>query len=359
METDPNERDFPEEAAAAEIRAALRLTRLGADNQLSFALDLVRRMPAVLDALSSGAIDERRARAIVDGTLHLSEEVARDVADAVLPHAGSWTTGQLRERLRKLCIETNPEDAKKRYERAVDNRRLAADPTVDGTADIVLVDVPPDRAAAVMASINDEAKRLHTADEQRTMDQLRADIALDRLESADGATASGRPGGVVIRGTAEMFAGIAETPGDLNGYGPVGADISRQIAERQKKATWDWELVHPETGQILDVGTTRRRPDAKQRRIIEGNDPRCVFLGCRMPAKECDIDHTVEYSESGVTKIAELAPLCRHDHNRVRHEIGWTYRRLENGDYLWTSPLGHSYTTSGKPVIDGVEEKPP
>ena len=78
-----------------------------------------------------------------------------------------------------------------------------------------------------------------------------------------------------------------------------------------------------------------------------------------MPARDCDIDHTVEYAESGITKIDELAPLCRHDHNKVRHGIGWSYRRLGNGDYLWTSPLGHTYTTSGKPIIEAVGEKPP
>jgi hypothetical protein len=39
--------------------------------------------------------------------------------------------------------------------------------------------------------------------------------------------------------------------------------------------------------------------------------------------------------------------LCRHDH-RIRHR-GWTYRRLPNADHLWTSPLNHTYTTSGTP----------
>ncbi|MFQ5968690.1 MAG: hypothetical protein ACE5MI_13985 [Acidimicrobiia bacterium] len=29
--------------------------------------------------------------------------------------------------------------------------------------------------------------------------------------------------------------------------------------------------------------------------------------------------------------------------------MGWTYRRLENGDYLWTTRLGQKYTTHGPP----------
>ena len=32
----------------------------------------------------------------------------------------------------------------------------------------------------------------------------------------------------------------------------------------------------------------------------------------------------------------------------IRHQTGWTYQPLPNGDYLWTSPLGGpGYTTSG------------
>jgi hypothetical protein len=46
--------------------------------------------------------------------------------------------------------------------------------------------------------------------------------------------------------------------------------------------------------------------------------------------------------------VGNLAPLCRHHHN-LRHHSGWTHRKLPNGDYLWTSRLGHTYTTSGLP----------
>jgi hypothetical protein len=33
----------------------------------------------------------------------------------------------------------------------------------------------------------------------------------------------------------------------------------------------------------------------------------------------------------------------------IRHLAGWKYERLADGDYLWTSPLGLRYTTSGRP----------
>lgn len=65
-----------------------------------------------------------------------------------------------------------------------------------------------------------------------------------------------------------------------------------------------------------------------------------------MPAEDCDLDHMTPYGESGATSVTNLAPLCRHDH-RLRN-VGWTYRRLDTGDYEWTSRLGLTYHTSGR-----------
>jgi hypothetical protein len=67
-----------------------------------------------------------------------------------------------------------------------------------------------------------------------------------------------------------------------------------------------------------------------------------------MPAEESDLDHTKPWAQTGHTAIDELCPLCRYDHCQ-RHKHGWTYTPIEGGDYVWTSRLGHKYTTSGRP----------
>ena len=58
------------EAAAAEIRVALRLTRRATDHELSFAVEVTRRLPQVWDALNDGTIDVRRARTIAHHPSH-------------------------------------------------------------------------------------------------------------------------------------------------------------------------------------------------------------------------------------------------------------------------------------------------
>ena len=66
-----------------------------------------------------------------------------------------------------------------------------------------------------------------------------------------------------------------------------------------------------------------------------------------MPAVDCDIDHTIRWADGGQTTAANQAPLCRRGHI-IKDTLGWSYRRLLNGQYEWTSRLGHIYITSGR-----------
>ncbi len=342
-----NDPEIAFESAAAEIGAALRLTRRGADSDLALALDLKQRLPRVWEALAAGQIDLRRARVIVSGTAHLSEESAREVVERIIDPAARLTTGQLYALIRRVCVQADPEEAANRYREAVEGRRVVVEPSVDGTAHLLGLDLPPERVSALMRRINDLAKSLKTVDETRTMDQIRADVLLDLL---DGARRSNQRSAGDGRhpGRPDHFGPAHRRSGELAGYGPVIADIARQVAESQPGAEWRWTLTHPDTGLVIDNGTTRRRPTTSQRRHVEARHPSCIFPGCRMPAVDCDLDHRQPWSDGGPTTVDNLVPLCRHDHN-IRHHSGWTHRALPNGDHIWTSRLGHTYTTSGLP----------
>ena len=341
------ELEFGLDAAAMEVQAALRLTRRMAEIEIDFAHVLKHRLPAVGRSLWSGEIDVRRARVMVNGTSHLDEGHARQVVEKVISRAPQLTTGELRAKVQKLCLETEPEAAKKRYESAVEGRRLASEPTVDGTANIILADIAPDKASAALERINSIAKTLHVQGETRSMDQLRADIALDLL-SGNSAHQSRRKGTVNLHVDLETLTGLADRAGELAGFGPVIADIARQVTEQQESSEWRFRVTDPETGMPIHFGTTKRRPNTSQHRYVELRDLACFFPGCRMPANECDIDHTKPWAKTGRTNVTDLSPGCRH-HHVGRHRYQWTYRRIAGGDYLWTSPLGHRYTKSGRP----------
>ncbi|HDH25612.1 MAG TPA: HNH endonuclease [Actinobacteria bacterium] len=341
-----DDRQLAEESAAAEIRAALHLTRRAADIELGWALDLEQRLPQVWELLAAGDIDVRRAKAIIVATSHLPVETARDVVDQVIDLAPELTVGQLTARLRRLCIAVDPQQAQRRYDDAVAERRVIVEPNEAGTANLSGFDLPPHRVAAITRRINRLARTLRAPDESRTMDQLRADVFMDLLAAAGGTVAADR-GVVDIHVDLETLTGLSEAPGELAGYGPVIADIARQVVGRQERAEWRFVVTDPDTGLALHDGITRRRPSVEQRRFVEIRDRTCVFPGCRMPAADCDLDHRDPYAQGGPTDPTNLAPLCRHDH-RIRHHAGWTYRSLPNGGHEWTSRLGHRYTTCGQ-----------
>ena len=333
------------EGAAMEIGSALQLTRRGADSDLSFALDICRRVPRVLKALAGGEIDLRRARVIVHGTENLSEATARQVVDQIIGEAAQLTSGQLYARLRKLSIQADPEEAVNRYRNAVTDRRVLTEASPDGTTHLFGLDLPPDRVAEAMAKINSLARSLKTAGEQRTIDQLRADVLLDLLDGRASHRGFGK-GTIDLHVDLTTLAELKDHPGELAGYGPVIADIARQIAERQHGSEWRWTLTDPHG--VVCNGTTRRRPNTAERRHVQARQPTCIFPGCRMPAHNCDLDHRHPWSQGGYTCPHNLEPLCRF-HHRMRHRHDWRHQPLPDGDHLWTSPLGRRYTTSGCP----------
>lgn len=340
--------EFAFEGAAAEIRAALRLTRQAAKSELELAHTLRRRLPQVWKRLSVGALDIRRARTLAHGTEHLPIHEARSVVDQVIDRAGEFTTGQLGVQLRKACIAANPDEAKDRFEHAVDERRIILEPSTDGTAHLLGMDLPPDRAAAATKRINHLAQALRVGSGTRTMDQLRADVFLDLLCGTDQDPKGTKTAVVNINVDLETLARLNDMPGDLAGYGPVVADIARQVAEKQTDQSWRYTITNKDTGLPLDSGITRRRHNQRQRRITETLYPHCITPGCRAPATNCDIDHTKPWSEGGETSAENSGPLCRHDHT-IKTNHGWTYQPTTDGDHIWTTKLGHTYTTSGRP----------
>jgi len=338
------------DSSAAEIRAALHLTRHSADSELVFALNLNDRLSSVAAAMETGQLDVRRAKVIDRHTADLPDHTARRIVDMVMDEAPRQTTGELGVLLAKLRMEADPDEAERRYTHAVEERRVYLEPTQAGTAHLHAFDLPPDRAARIMQSLTTNAKGLRGNGEARTIDQLRTDAFLDILDpepvtvpGKGSRERSGRGGVVDIHVDLDTLAGLAQHPGDLNGFGPVIADIARQIAERNNAASWRYTATDPTTGVVVAIGTTARRPTEAMRRQIQGQHRTCVFPGCRMPAAQCDLDHITAWADGGPTDTSNLAPLCRHDHT-VKHLSRWVYARRPDGSHRWTSGLGHTYT---------------
>ncbi len=334
------------EYTSDEIRAALHLTRRAADTTLELALGL-QRLPGVWEALHDGRVDLPRVRVFCEGTDHLEESTAREAVDVVLGAAVGLTTGQLAARLRKVTLGLDPDDATRRYETAVEQRCVVLHQGADGTAQLVASHLPADKAVAAMRHVNRLAHQSKREGDPRSIDQLRVDITLD-LMCGQG-EAAGEVGwwhGRHHRRPRHPGRSLRHTGGTQRvrtGGGRPNPSGSRTPEPTQ----WRVRVTHPDDGDLLWNGVTKRRPTTGLRRQVEARSPTCVFPGCRMPATQCDLDHTIDHAHGGPTSEANLEPLCRHDHN-VKHHAGWILQRTPNG-YTWTSRLGHKYHTGHDP----------
>lgn len=329
------------EFASAETGAALTLTRRAADREMGYANDIVKRYPVLLHALETGQLDLAKVRTMIRGVGHVDDDVAGEALDLILPKAPNLTTGQIAARLRELVIEADPDQAKKAYDEGVAQAKLWSTLEPDGTGTMIATGMEAHDLSAANRNINCMARRRKNAGDNRPIDKIRSDVFAQLLTgeiAPDGTKAQ-----VNITGDLDTLEGLNDKVGYLEGFGPVHADIMRQIVEEQHDATWTYEITDPKTGKVY-VGTTSRRPTASQQRQLKARYKTCVHPGCRLAAAQCDIDHTKDRAFGGLTILCNLAPLCRF-HHRLKHRSAWEYRKLADGSIEWTSQFGFKYIT--------------
>jgi len=137
------------------------------------------------------------------------------------------------------------------------------------------------------------------------------------------------------------LAELDNDPALIPGWGPVIADIARQVAhDQQTNPVWRWSITDDE-GQLLHHGHTRRRPDAAEDAFVRARDRSCRAPGCRRRAARCELDHRIEWSRGGPSHRGNLDARCNH-HHRFRGQPGHTINRTDHG-IRWTTPNGRSY----------------
>lgn len=206
---------------------------------------------------------------------------------------------------------------------------------------------------------------------------------LDGPPPAPGPLPGPRAGVVEITASLETLLGLAELPAELTGYGPVAADIARQVIAGMHEATWRY-AVHDPLCRLAHHGTTTtarpdptssppgssppggsteqgehrtsRRPGAALTAYIKARDRGCVAPGCRRPARRCDVDHTWDWVKGGETVHCNLAVLCRQ-HHLFKHATGCELVQFTPGGFGWSTPAGLQYLTrSGPPPLIQANE---
>lgn len=144
--------------------------------------------------------------------------------------------------------------------------------------------------------------------------------------------------------------GALDLPAMLTGFGPIPADLARQIAA---DATWRRILTDPVTGTVTDVGRTRYRPPQALEDLIRAKHPTCRGPMCQTPSTRCDLDHTIAFPH-GPTAEHNLGPWCRPEH---RAKTFGPIRIVRDDDaFIWILDTGHIHRRDPDPLGPTLEQ---
>ena len=333
-----------------EIACALKLAPGTVNARLHVAGELVRRLPETLDLLERGVLALPYARCLAEAVGPLPDEAVAVVQARVLYSAGRQTLRAFRESVARAVIAVDPRGAEEQHRAASEQRRVEMRMLDHGMGSLH-AELTADAVEAIMTRVQTAADALAAAErgeqveafEPRTADQLRADALVALLTGQEldlRATWQGRRPTVQVSVALSTLLGLDDEPGELDGYGPIPAQLARRIAA-DPTGTWR-RLVTDPLGGVIDVGRTAYEPPQDLTDHVLARDRICRFPGCRRRARRCEIDHQTAWGDGGCTDECNLECLCSR-HHHLKHEAGWTVLGDPNDDVLWVAPTGHTY----------------
>jgi len=333
----------PREWTALEVSETWAIGDLHTRTQLNIALFLTEHLPAIWELCTSGALDRFRAVTIADLIRHRVTDpadiatISARVVGFLRKHLRTYvelntvmvtcTITQLRNRLNYEIRKLIPADEE--YAKNYADRTVRATETDEGIG-VLAVTNSIDQVKLARHRLHLSATTLRNNGDQRTIEQLMADLALDLIIGrADNlpVPAYARP---IINVTVplETLAGLTDDPGQLSGGTVIPADLARAIATREG-ATW-YRLLTDPAGDPITLSTKSYQPTDAIWRYVVATRPTCSHPGCNRASVECELDHRDPWPQ-GTTGTENLDPLCRRHHKakharaRLQPEIEWEY----------------------------------
>ena len=375
---------MPVRSIAAELAVAVRTSDRSVQRQLNDAALLAESFPQTLAAWGEGRVSRGHVSVIMQAGLGIQDPHARgDFEREVLRRAYVETPGRLGPIAKLLADRAQPRTLHDRHADGRAGRTVRLSDLPDGMGELILIqpsvlihgifdriteqarivkeagaraaaDTPEQAADRAVGAEGAFSADGGSAPDDRTMDQLRADVVADMLLT--GVPAIDDPDAGVdlgairarVRVTVPVLAlaGRGTEPAVLAGSGPIDPATARTLAGGC--SGWERVMTHPLTGAVLAVD--RYRPGEDLKRMLRARDDHCRFPGCRMPAHRCDLDHTLDAERGGATCESNLAYLCRR-HHTLKHAAPWKVRQRPGGILEWITPTGRTCADTPQPVL--------
>ena len=343
-----------EMSLVAEVACALTVGERAASALLGEAHALTTSLPAALDALHAGKISWQHARIIVDETTgmgiagaaaleaHFLDPEAPNAARGAAP--GELVPARFRRKVRAWRERHHPESLEARHAKSVEDRRMEYSPDRNGMAWVSLY-LAADKACAIWNRTSALARGMQGPNEPRTLTQIKADVAAERLLGNSGHSSGSGPSlkaDVLVTVPVFSALGVTEEPAELDGYGPIPASMARKLVA-DGAGSFYRVLVDPRDGAPLEIGRTSYRLPESLKRWLRMRDGKCTFPGCSNPSQDNEADHLTAWEHGGSTGISNLGQLCPK-HHRLKHRTGWTPGPATKDEPpAWISPTGRKY----------------
>ena len=394
------------QSVAAEVALIEQIGQSAAEGALSDAGIAVREFPGLVDALGEGKLSEEQLRVLTGAGLSVShvdavEQSARrgefvrvmlaELDSRVLPPKA------LRMAAARVAESLTEESVSERHERARKTRYVSVTATENGMCLLrarlpliegkaiadrlrkqgkALIKARPKPANAKPTGTNAasrpcgpgaddvaDAEAEADAPDERTMDEVKADLFADMLLTSDPMSCAAAAGiqasvqftipiltaltklggsGAGSSASASRVGGatrLTPAPALLDGMIPIPLEDAIRLAGTA--TSFVRILTHPITGTVEAVDTYR--PTAAMRAYLTARDIHCRWPGCRQPAATCDLDHTHAWEHGGTTTLENLCGLCRH-HHVMKHATAWTATQLPGGVMQLRTPSGKTIT---------------
>jgi len=376
----------------SQLALVLRCSPSRGDAFRRLATVLTDQMPHTLHALTQGVISQYHAQVAVTATTGLPVGVREHVDQVIAGDLPSLTPKQLGAACRRVAAQVDAAGVVAKINQAVGSRRVSVRPAPDGLAYLSVVG-PLAEVVGAYATLRRDAHTIIGGQDPggegadgRGLGAVMTDLALRRLSGRG--VGEGQPVMVDLVITDRSLLGAGDLtrsttePANVPGYGPIPVE-----------AAWAWlgDLHTPAKVRRLFTSVDGRDLVAMDSRargftgaladMIRLRDQSCAAPWCDAPIR--DIDHTHPYRHGGATSFVNGEGLCRRC-NDTKEQPGWhvtlhqerpeteadaTRRanlapdQAEEAEVArrvtWTTPTGHTHTTSPPPLLGPGWHPPP
>ncbi|WP_265447696.1 HNH endonuclease [Flexivirga meconopsidis] len=338
-------------------------------------------MPRTMQALRAGVIGEWQATLVTRETIFLSAQDRAEVDAQVADQLGTASDRHLERAARAAAYRVDPGVAAARRAKAVGDRRVTLRPAPDAMTWLT-AHLPVQDGLACMAALNgalhDRPAPADAPAKSMTRGQRMADTFVERLTGRSPA----RGADVEVQLLMPISTLTADEPAVVPGYGPVPADLAREMVGGAAPATpprtqpddpprWrsfadhllaqtgaDAEpqpgrrvhirrvFTHPSSGDLIGMDSRSRTYPGLLAQLIGLRDQICRTPWCGAPIAHTD--HIRPHSQGGPTSERNGAGLCAQCNYAKEHP-----------DFEVVGDAAYSMTTSGGVSAASRPPRPP